>query len=254
MKIISPELWIEIEKLFPLKTNNVGRPEKDRKQTLSGVLYILKNGSLWHCLPEKYGRPSTVHGTFMKWCRLGIFQKILKVARNYYFKNHKNRDWYAFDTLSKKAPLAKFSGPNPTDRAKRGVKQSILVDQKGAPLYAKISAANIHDSQLLKPFINCLSKSKTLRILAADSAFDVKNLYDSCQKKNIFLDAATNVRRNKNKQKYKPAHRWIVERTLGWLSWYRGLKICWAKSKISHLAFLEFACSIQLFKMSGIFV
>lgn len=116
--------------------------------------------------------------------------------------------------------------------------------KKGAPLYVEVSAANIHDSQLLKPFINCLPKSKSLKVLPADSAFDVKSLYELCQKKNILLDAATNVRRNKNKQKYKPDHRWIVERTLGWLSWYKGLKICWAKSKRSYLAFLAFACFI----------
>ncbi|MFC1841724.1 hypothetical protein ACFLYA_01505 [Candidatus Dependentiae bacterium] len=24
--------------------------------------------------------------------------------------------------------------------------------------------------------------------------------------------------------------RWIVERTFGWFSWYRGIKICWTKT------------------------
>ena len=107
-------------------------------------------------------------------------------------------------------------------------------------------------------FLNQLFKilyhSKKTKILTADSAFDAKFLYKICAAKNLILDTATNVRRNKKKKKYKPAHRWIVERTFGWLSWFRGLKICWAKSKISHLAFLQIACSIQLFKMSGIFV
>ena len=150
--------------------------------------------------------------------------------------------------------MAKFAGKNPTDRAKFGVKQTILVDKNGAPLYVHLAAANIHDSKLLKPTINQLNPSKKFKTLAADSAFDAKFLYKFCLQKNILLDAATNVRRNKTKEKYKPAHRWIVERTFGWLSWYRGLKISWAKSKISHLSFLQIACSAQLFKMSGIFV
>lgn len=254
MKSITIDLWIEIEKLLPPKKNKVGRPEKGNKMAFFGMLYILKNGSLWHELPEKFGKPSTVHGKFMKWCRLGIFRKTLKIIRKYYFKKHKPQKWYAFDTLAKKAPFAKFAGPNPTDRAKQGTKQAILVDQRGAPLYVNVAAANVHDSKLLKPIINQLTPSKKKKILAVDSAFDAKFLYVFCNKKNIILDAATNVRRNKNKEKYKPANRWIVERTLGWLSWYRGIKICWAKLKISHLSFLQIASSIQLFKMLGIFV
>ena len=74
------------------------------------MFYILKNGSLWKSLPEKYDYPSAVHGKFMLWSRLGIFEKILKLARKYYFRKHKHREWLAFDSLSKKAPFAKFSG------------------------------------------------------------------------------------------------------------------------------------------------
>ena len=254
MKSISSDLWNEIEKFLPKKKCKVGRPEKDLKQAFLGVLYVLKNGSLWHALPEKYGKPSTVHGKFMKWCRSEIFYKILKCARKYYMQKKKHKSWYAFDALVKKAPLANFSGRNPTDRGKNGVKQTILVDENGAPLYVDLAPANVHDSKLLKPMIQTLRKSKTIRTLAADSAFDAKFLYECCSQKNIKLDAATNVRRNRNKPKHKPKNRWVVERTFGWLAWYRGLKICWAKSKISHQAFLEIACSIQLFKMSGIFV
>ena len=124
-----------------------------RYKAFLGMVYVLRNGSLWHSLPEKYGCPSTIHGKFIRWCKLGIFEKILKMARKYYLQKHKHRDWYAFDTLSKKAPFAKFSGKNPTDRAKRGVKQTILVDKNGAPLFVDIASANVHDSQLLKPII-----------------------------------------------------------------------------------------------------
>ncbi len=253
MKSISPELWIEIEKILPTKEKTVGRPEFDRYKAFSGMIYVLKNGCLWKSLPEKYGCPSTIHGKFMLWSRLGIFEKILKLARKYYYQRHKRKKWFAFDTLLKKAPFAKFSGKNPTDRGKKGIKQTILVDQNGAPLFVHVAPANVHDSKLLKPAIQKLSCSKKPKVLAADSAFDAKFLYRLCTSKNIILDAATNIRRNKKKKKYKPAHRWIVERTFGWLSWFRSIKICWAKTKISHLSFLNMACSIQLFKMSGIF-
>lgn len=254
MKSISKDLWFEIEKLLPKKMNSVGRPEFCAKRTLEGIFFVLKTGCQWHSLPEKYGKSSTVHGKFMRWCKLGIFKKILIKAREYYRKRNSKNSWFAFDTLIKKAPFAEYGGPNPTDRAKQGIKHSLLVDKKGAPLFVDIAAANVHDSNLLKPIIATLRKSKHKRTLAADSAFDAKFLYDLCNQKNITLDAATNSRRSKNKSEHKPKARWIVERTLGWLSWLQGLKTCWAKSKISHLAFLQIACSIQLFKMGEIFV
>ena len=41
-------------------------------------------------------------------------------------------------------------GPNPTDRGKRGVKRSILVEQGGGPLSAVVAGANVHDTKLLR--------------------------------------------------------------------------------------------------------
>lgn len=37
------------------------------------------------------------------------------------------------------------TGRNPTDRGKLGTKRNVLTDQKGVPLSAVITAANIHD-------------------------------------------------------------------------------------------------------------
>lgn len=82
-------------------------------------------------------------------------------------------------TSSKKSSLAHFGGKNPTDRAKQGIKHVLLVDRKGAPLQVKIAAANIHDSKLLPPILKHIRASKKILILAANSAFDVKNLISS---------------------------------------------------------------------------
>jgi transposase len=253
MKYIPDKLWCELEKLFPEKETKVGRPEFDRRKTFNGIIYILKTGAQWHMLPEKYGIPTTVHGKFMKWCREGIFQKIMVKAREYYRKRNSKNNWYAFDVLSKKAPIAKFSGKNSTDRSKRGIKQGLLVDRKGAPLFVVISSANTHDSKLFLPVITHLKKSKNTRIIAADSAFDVEKFRKYCKKMNIALIAAPNPRRNKKLHKFNVPHRWIVEQTLGILSWFRSLKICWAKTETSAIAFLQIACSLRLFKMAGIF-
>jgi transposase len=253
MKFISNNLWCELEKIIPQKMSKVGRPEVDNRQVLEGIIYVLYTGIQWKVLPEKYGYPTTVHGKFMKWCRMKVFSKMMIKARSHYQRRNSKNNWYAFDTILKKAPFAQFGGKNPTDRAKHGIKQGILVDRKGAPLYVYITSANAHDSGALKPVIDQMRKSKNIRIVASDSAFDAKKLYSLCKEKNIALVANINPRRNKNVHVFHVPYRWVVERTFGILSWFRGLKSCWSKTIESAYAFLELACSYRLFKMAGIF-
>jgi putative transposase len=42
-----------------------------------------------------------------------------------------------------------LTGPNPTDRGKRGTKRHLLTDKNGMPLSVVITAANTHDMKRL---------------------------------------------------------------------------------------------------------
>ncbi|VXC71108.1 hypothetical protein YERSI8AC_140003 [Enterobacterales bacterium 8AC] len=50
----------------------------------------------------------------------------------------------------------KKTGRNPTDRGKQGVKRSLLTDANGLPLSCVISAANVHDINLVKETLDAL--------------------------------------------------------------------------------------------------
>lgn len=143
----------------------------------------------------------------MKWSRTGIFEKLLIKAREYYRRRNSKNNWYAFDTISRKAPFAKFGGKNPTDRAKRGIKHVVMVDRKGAPLFVDVAPANRHDAKLLKSITNQMRKSKQIRILAADSAFDVEKLRSEYKAKNIALVAVPNGGRRKDIHVFQVLHR-----------------------------------------------
>jgi transposase len=125
----------------------------------------------------------------------------------------------------------------------------LVVDRKGAPIYVHVAPANTHDSKLFEPILAQIKKKKKVRIMAADSAFDVKHLYKKSKEKNIALIATPNPRRRKNVHRFNVPHRWIVEQAFGILSWLRGLKNCWAKTIESSLGFLQLAASIRLLKM-----
>ncbi len=49
-----------------------------------------------------------------------------------------------------------LTGPNPTDRAKSGVKRQILTDGRGVPLAAEIAGANVHDKWLVGQMLDAV--------------------------------------------------------------------------------------------------
>ena len=46
--------------------------------TINGMLWILRTGAPWRDLPGRYGAWETVAGRFYRWCKNGLWQKILQ--------------------------------------------------------------------------------------------------------------------------------------------------------------------------------
>jgi putative transposase len=53
-----------------------GRPRIDQRQALDGIIYIMRSGCQWNALPKEFGDDSSVHRTYQRWVKLGIFRKI----------------------------------------------------------------------------------------------------------------------------------------------------------------------------------
>ncbi|MHB8566790.1 MAG: transposase [Nitrososphaerales archaeon] len=56
------------------------------------------------------------------------------------------------------------TGPNPTDRAKLGVKRHILTDQRGTPLSVVITGANAHDMKAVMGTLDSVVIIRPLRV------------------------------------------------------------------------------------------
>jgi transposase len=254
--IISNEFWNCIKDLFPNNNGKKGRPQMSSRKALSGIIYILENGSKWRFLPRYYGNKSTVHGIFMRWMRIGLFELIMKKIRSLYLTSLKMVPmWCAIDASSIKAPYANWSGKNPVDRSKHGIKKNIIIDQYGTPLALSAGPANRHDSVFFKETMNNLGLFKTdnMKIIAADSAYDAKKLKEFARDHGFVLYAATNKRRNKNIQSLVPSLRWKVEASHSWLNNFRSLKMCWTKTKDTFISFLQLGVSMFVFKRIGFF-
>lgn len=58
---------------FPLAH---GVPRVDDRRVVSGIVYVIRNGLQWKDAPKAYGPHKTLYNRFMRWSRLGVFDKI----------------------------------------------------------------------------------------------------------------------------------------------------------------------------------
>ena len=62
-----------IEPWFPLSH---GMPRVDDRRVISGIIFVIRNGLSWRDAPKDYGPHKTIYNRFVRWSRLGVFNRI----------------------------------------------------------------------------------------------------------------------------------------------------------------------------------
>lgn len=74
LMLLSEAQMRRIEPYFPLSH---GVPRVDDRLVLSGIIFVLRNGLRWRDAPRGYGPHKTIYNRFIRWSRLGVFNRIL---------------------------------------------------------------------------------------------------------------------------------------------------------------------------------
>jgi transposase len=73
---LTDEQWAAIEFYLPPENYN-GRPRRDDRSVINGILYVLKTGCQWPALPKEYGvHYSTCWRRLRHWQEDGVWQRI----------------------------------------------------------------------------------------------------------------------------------------------------------------------------------
>jgi putative transposase len=132
------------------------------------------------------------------------------------------------------------------------VKRSLVVEATGGPLGATIAGANVHDTKLLAATLEGIVVERPLpteekpQHLCLDKGYDKPTGHETV----AAYQYTPRIRRigteklNPNGQKSDPARRWVVERTLAWLSKCRGLLVRYEKKAVNFLGLLQLACAL----------
>jgi transposase len=221
------------------------------------IVFMLRAGLPWRLLPARElgaGSPVTCWRRLRDWQQAGVWQQLHTALVNQLGGADKI-DWSraCLDTLSVRAKRGgELTGPNPTDRGKPGSKYHLVVDRGGVPLAAGLSAANLHDSQLLKAMVDAIPPVRGPRgrpgrprqrpaKLHGDKAYDSARCRRALRRRGITPRIA---RRGIESSENLGRYRWVVERSLAWLVGYRRLGVRYERRADMLQAFLHLACAL----------
>jgi transposase len=80
--LVTDELWEAIEPLLPKHQPDPrgGRPRKDDRACLAGIVYVLRTGMPWNLIPQELGcgSGSTCWRRLEEWTKAGVWPKVHK--------------------------------------------------------------------------------------------------------------------------------------------------------------------------------
>ena len=143
-------------------------------------------------------------------------------------------------------------GRNPTDRGKKGTKESVLVDAAGGPLGVVIAAANVNDQKLLRETIEAIVVDRPEPTVAQPQHLSLDAAYDNptgreAATDNKYTPHIVPVQKEKRGQARPKGHkprRWVVERTFAWLCKCRGILVRYDKKDENFLGLVQLACAL----------
>jgi putative transposase len=143
-------------------------------------------------------------------------------------------------------------GKNPTDRGKNGTKKSVLVDGAGGPLAAVIVGANVPDAQVLRATIEATVVERPEPTAARPQHLCLDKGYDNPTGRKALEGTKYTPHIRRIGEEKKPCdrskgekpRRWVVERTLAWLSKCRGILVRYDKKAENYLGLIQLACAL----------
>ena len=132
----------------------------------------------------------------------------------------------------------------------------MIVEADGGPLGVVVAAANVNDHKLLEQTIEAIVIERPEPTEDEPQHLCLDKGYDNKASEVVLKehDYTPHIRRigeeklDEKKRKRRPARRWVVERTLAWLSKCRGILIRYCKKSCNHLGLIQLACALLWYR------
>lgn len=228
--VIEP-IWRQLAALIPPVVDNhplgCHRQRVSDRVVFDKLVQVLVLGAAYAKVADATCSATTIRRRRDEWIAAGVFAALEQACLEAYDKIvGLELTNLCVDGCVIKAPCAgQAAGPSPVDRAKQGTKRSLMVEGNGIPIGCVVAGANRHDSPLLGPTLERLSRFG----------------FDLPERITVHLDAGYDNRATRELLKtvgcdhvistkgtpLQAGTRWVVERTNSWHNrGFRKLAIC----------------------------
>jgi transposase len=225
----SDEQWAVIDPLLPdpaSLTTAGGRPEEHcRRDIVDAIFYLVDNGTKWRALPADFPPWSTVYNYFAAWEAAGITQRLLDCLRDRVrlAAGRAAAPTAAIvDSQTVKAAETVAVTRRGYDAGKKinGRKRHVIVDTLGLLLCVMATAASVQDRDAARPVLaNLRGCFARIQLVWADGGYAGRLLDWAHEQLRLNLQI---VKRTDDTTGFHVLpRRWVVERTLAWITAHR---------------------------------
>jgi transposase len=219
--------WRLIEPLLPPPAAAGRREKHPRRAIVNAILYVVRTGCAWRLLPKEYPPWQTVFWYFRRWRADGSLDRLHDALRDR-LRDAGGRDPMAsagiVDAQSVKGADTVSSASRGYDAGKKvnGRKRHIVVDTLGLLLVVMVTAASVQDRDGGARVLERLRfRMPSVAVVWADGGYAGRLVAYARQILKVTVDI---VRKREGQRTFEVLpRRWVVERTLSWISRCRRL-------------------------------
>ena len=243
---LSDDAWKVISSIF-LTESSRGRPRTHpHRAIVDAILYLVKNGCVWRCLPNDFPPWTIVYHYFRIWSVSGVWKllnaTLISIAR-LGAGREESPSLVSVDAQSQSAEPGVEERGLDGGKKVNGRKRHIAVDTLGFMLSCICTPANTADSvagQKLVEILNDGNHFPRLKKILGDSAYRWVGMDF-----NVGVTVEASERKEGQKGFVPEAFRWAVERTFAWLNRQRRLVRNYEK-KVIHQESMNYIGNIRL--------
>jgi transposase len=218
--------WALIEGLLPEPSLDGRREKHPRREIVNAILYVVRSGCPWRYLPADLPPWQTVYWYFVRWEDAGVTEKLLAALRvKARVQDGRSPEPSAGIIDSQSVKGADTVGANTrgyhAGKKINGRKRFIVTDTAGLLITVAVMAASWQDRDGAKTALLSAYLATPVRHVFADQGFAGRLVEWTRDTLKITLEI---VRKPADQQGFAVhPRRWVVERTLAWLTACRRL-------------------------------
>jgi transposase len=223
-----------------------GRPEAHpRREIVNAILYLLRTGCSWRQLPRDLPPWGTVYWHFRRWREDGSLDALHDALREQ-VRRAEGREAEPsaaiVDAQSIKGADTVGGSSRGYDAGKKvnGRKRHILVDTVGLLLMVAVTAASVQDRDGARPLLGGLRKAfPGVELVFADGGYAGRLVEWAKSAARVALEI---VRKPEGQRGFSVLpRRWVVERTLAWITKCRRLDHDYERLTVTSEAMVKWA-------------